>query len=149
MHCHALVCLSNQLQNPRFGCIKKHSTHNRSAPLTEHMPLPPKAKSQPKPNNNRHTNQRKALFRILFGGNIAVPTGGTPGAISLAVAINGEPVETTTMISTPTAVEQFNNISCSLFLDVIGGCCTQVSVENTGTQAISLQNANLIIERVA
>ena len=94
-------------------------------------------------------NQRKARFRILFGGNIAVPTGGTPGAISLAVAINGEPVETTTMISTPTAVEQFNNISCSLFLDVIGGCCTQVSVENTSTQAISLQNANLIIERVA
>ena len=69
-------------------------------------------------------NQRKARFRILFGGNIAVPTGGTPGAISLAVAINGEPIETTTMISTPTAVEQFNNISCSLFLDVIGGCCT-------------------------
>ena len=66
-------------------------------------------------------NQRKARFRILFGGNIAVPTA---GAISLAVAINGEPVETTTMISTPTAVGQFNNISCSLFLDVIGGCCT-------------------------
>ena len=69
-------------------------------------------------------NQRRARFRVLFGGNIAIPTGGTVQAISLAIAINGEPVNTTTMISTPAAVEQFNNISCSLFLDVIGGCCT-------------------------
>lgn len=94
-------------------------------------------------------NQRRARFRVLFGGNIAIPTGGTVQAISLAIAINGEPVNTTTMISTPAAVEQFNNISCSLFLDVIGGCCTQVGVENTSGQAISLQNSNLIIERVA
>lgn len=64
-------------------------------------------------------------------------------------AINGEPVAETTMISTPTAVEQFNSISRALFLNVPRGCCQQISVENTSTSAVSVENASLIIERVA
>lgn len=95
------------------------------------------------------TNQRRARFRISFGANIAVPTGGTAGAISLAISVNGEPVSTNQMISTPAAVAEFNNVSRALYLDVPAGCCTQVSVENTSTQAISVQNANFIVERVA
>ena len=46
-------------------------------------------------------NQCRARFRVTFGANIALPTGGTVGAISLALAINGEGVATTTMITTP------------------------------------------------
>lgn len=95
------------------------------------------------------TNQRRARFRISFGANIAVPTGGTAGAISLTISVNGEPVSTNQMISTPAAVAEFNNVSRALYLDVPAGCCTQVSVENTSTQAISVQNANFIVERVA
>lgn len=94
-------------------------------------------------------NQCRARFRVSFGGNIALPTGGTVGAISLAIAINGETVATTTMISTPAAVEEYNNIFSAVFLDVPKGCCVQVSVKNTSTQAVSVQNANLIVERVA
>lgn len=93
--------------------------------------------------------QRRARFRVSFGANIAVPTGGTAGAISVAISINGEPVATTTMISTPAAVNEFHNVSRALFLDVLGGCCTQISVENTSSAAINVENANLIIERVA
>ena len=95
------------------------------------------------------TNQKRARFRISFGANIAVPTGGTAGAISLAISVNGEPVSTNQMISTPAAVAEFNNVSRALYLDVPAGCCTQISVENTSTQAISVQNANFIVERVA
>ena len=91
----------------------------------------------------------RARFRVTFGANIAVPTGGTAGAISVAISINGEPVTTTTMISTPAAVNEFHNVSRALFLDVPGGCCTQISVENTSGVAIDVENANLIIERVA
>lgn len=94
-------------------------------------------------------NQCRARFRVSFGGNIALPTGGTVGAISLAIAINGEAVATTTMISTPAAVEEYNNIFSAVFLDVPKGCCVQVSIKNTSTQAVSVQNANLIVERVA
>lgn len=95
------------------------------------------------------TNQCRARFRVSFGGNIALPTGGTVGSISLAIAINGEPVATTTMISTPAAVEEFNNVFSAIFLDVPKGCCSQISVRNTSNQPIDVQNANLIIERVA
>lgn len=95
------------------------------------------------------TNQRRARFRITFGANIAVPTGGTVGAISLALAINGEPIQTTEMIQTPAAVAEFSNVSRTLFLDVLSGCCTQISVKNTSTETISVQNASLIVERVA
>lgn len=94
-------------------------------------------------------NQCRARFRVSFGGNIAIPTGGTVEAISLALAINGEPVSTTTMISTPAAVEEFNNVFSSIFLDVPRMCCYQISVQNISEQDIDVQNANLIIERVA
>ena len=46
-------------------------------------------------------------------------------------------------------VEQFANVASAVYLDVPAGCCTQVGVRNTSTQAINVQNANLIIERVA
>lgn len=96
------------------------------------------------------TNQCRARYRVFFSGNIAVPTGGTaPAAISLAIALNGEPVAPSTMTVTPAAVEEYNNVSSSLFVDVPRGCCTQVSVENISTQAINVANANLIVERVA
>ena len=95
------------------------------------------------------TNQCRARFRVSFGGNIAIPTGGTVGPISLAIAINGEPVATTTMISTPAAVEEYHNIFSAIFLDVPKGCCSQVSVRNISDQPINIQNANLIVERVA
>ena len=95
------------------------------------------------------TSQCRARFRVTFGGNVSLPTGGTLGPVSLAIAINGEPVATTTMISTPVALEEFNNVFSSIFLDVPAGCCSQVSVKNTTNQSIDVQNANLIVERVA
>lgn len=95
------------------------------------------------------TNQCRARFKVFFSGNIGIPTGGTVGPISLAIAINGEPVGSTTMIVTPAAVEQFFNAASAVYLDVPCGCCFQISVENVSTQPIEVQNANLIIERVA
>lgn len=95
------------------------------------------------------TNQCRARFRVSFGANIALPADGTVEPISLAIAINGEPVSATTMIYTPAAVEEFGNVFSAVFLDVPANCCYQVSVQNTSTQSIDVQNANLIVERVA
>lgn len=95
------------------------------------------------------TNQCRARFRVSFGGNVAIPTGGTVGPISLALAIDGEAVPATTMIVTPAAVEQFFNVSADLFIDVPRGCCVSVSVKNISTDAVVVQNANLIITREA
>ena len=95
------------------------------------------------------TDQCRARYKVSFGGNIAVPTGGTVEAISLAIAIDGEAVAATTMTVTPAAVEEFFNVFGAIYLDIPRGCCSQVSVKNIGAQAIEVQNANLIIERVA
>ena len=95
------------------------------------------------------TNQCRARFKVTFGANIAIPTGGTAGAISLALAISGEPVDTTSMIVTPAAVAEYFNVASSIYLDVPKNCCLTIAVENTSTQAIDVQNANLIVERVA
>ena len=95
------------------------------------------------------TNQCRARYKVSFGGNIAIPTGGTAGEISLAVTIDGEPISTTTMIETPAAVQEFANVFTAIFIDVPRGCCLTVGVRNTSDQAIEVQNANLIIERVA
>lgn len=95
------------------------------------------------------TNQCRARFKVSFGANVAIPTGGTVEAISLAIAIDGEPIATTTMIVTPAAVEEFFNVFGAIYLDIPRGCCSQISVRNTSEQAIDVQNANLIVERVA
>lgn len=96
-----------------------------------------------------NTTQCRARYRVSFGGNIAIPTGGTVEAISLAIAIEGEAVPSTTMIVTPAAVEEFFNVFSAVFLDVPRNCCMTVSVRNISTQAVDVQNANLIVERVA
>lgn len=95
------------------------------------------------------TDQCRARFRVTFGANVAIPTGGTVAPITLAIAINGEAVGPTTMISTPAAVEEFNNIFSTVFLDVPAGCCYTISVRNLSEDDIDVQNANLIVERVA
>lgn len=93
--------------------------------------------------------QCRARFKVTFGGNIAIPADGTVEEISIAIALDGEPVATTTMTVTPAAVEEFFNVFSAIFLDIPVSCCSQVSVKNISTQDILVQNANLIIERVA
>lgn len=90
-----------------------------------------------------------ARYKISFGSNMSIPTGGTVEQISLAIAIDGEPLPTSSAIITPAAVEEPWNIYVSAFVTVPRGCCYTIAVENTSAQAIAVQNSNLIIERVA
>lgn len=96
------------------------------------------------------TNQCRARFRVTFGCNVALPADTTPiTPISLAIALNGEPVAETTMISSPATAATYNGVGRNLFLDIPAGCCSQLSVENTSETVVSIQNASLIVERVA
>lgn len=95
------------------------------------------------------TNQCRARYKVGFGANIAIPTDGTVEAISVALAIDGEPLNSATGIVTPAAADQYGNVYVSVFVDVPKGCCVTVAAENTSTQTISVANANLIVERVA
>ncbi len=95
------------------------------------------------------TNQCRARFFIDFSANIAVPSTGTASEISLAIAISGEPVLSSRMVSTPTATEAYNNVSGGIYIDVPSGCCMNVAVENTSSQAVNVINSNIIVTRVA
>ena len=95
------------------------------------------------------TNQCKARFRVAFGGNIAIPTGGTVEAITAALAINGEPLSSAVATVTPAAVENYFNIYVSAIVEVPKGCCLTVAMENTSTQAINFANSNLTVDRVS
>lgn len=93
------------------------------------------------------TNQCRARFLVSFSGNIQIPADGTVEAISVAISVKGEPLQSTRMIVTPAAVENFFNVSAQVYVDVPQGCCVDVAVVNTSAQAIEMQNANLIAVR--
>lgn len=91
-----------------------------------------------------------ARYRLAFYSNVGVPTGGAAGPISLAFAINGEPVPTTTATITA-PVGSYENLATAFFVDVPRGCCYTIAVENISSPAaaIDVVNANLMIERIA
>ena len=95
------------------------------------------------------TNQCRAVFKISYGGNIAIPTGGTVEAITAALSINGEALASATATVTPAAVENYFNIYVSAQVCVPKGCCVTVGMRNTSAQAVNFANSNLTVERVA
>lgn len=94
-------------------------------------------------------NQCRALYKITFGANIAIPAGGAVAPISLAIAVDGEPLASATMIETPAAAEAFSNVFSAALVAVPRGCCVTIGVRNVGEDPVDVQNSNLIVERVA
>lgn len=105
-----------------------------------------------------------ARYQVTFNGNIAVPSDGTLGPIAIALAIDGEPIQTSRAIVTPAAVateppttENFFNVTTTAIITVPRGCCFTVSVENVSEGAtaadpapvILVQNANMTVARIA
>ena len=98
-----------------------------------------------------------ARYQVTFNGNSAVPEDGTVGPIAIALAIDGEPIQTSRAIVTPAAVDEYFNVTSTAFVTVPRGCCFNVAVENVSfgataadpATAINVQNANLVVQRVA
>ena len=97
-----------------------------------------------------------ATYQITFNANIAIPTDGSVNPIAIAIAINGEERPTSKAIYTPAAVGDYGNVTSTCIVKVPRGCCFNLSVDSvpvsaTGTPApaINVQNANLVISRIA
>lgn len=99
-----------------------------------------------------------ATYQVTFNGNIAIPEGGTVTPIAIAITVNGEPRLTSRAIFTPAAVEDFGNVTSTAIIKVPKGCCFSISVEAvpattdptvTPAPVIEVQNANLVINRIA
>lgn len=92
-----------------------------------------------------------ARYQCTFNGNIALAEDATVGPIAVALTIDGEPLLTSKAIVTPAAVGDYFNVTCTAFITVPRGCCNTISIENvsTGAPEINVQNANLVVTRVA
>ena len=95
------------------------------------------------------TNQCKARFRVAFGGNIAIPTGGTVEAISEALASNGEPLNSAAASDTPAAEGNCFKVNVRTIEEAPRNCCLTVAMENTSTQAVSFANSNMAVDRIS
>lgn len=93
--------------------------------------------------------QQFVRFLVEYHGNIAVVEGGTPGEISLAMAISGEIVPATLARVTPAAVGDYFSVSSARYVTVPAGCCYNIAIENSSDQTILVDNLNVIVTRVA
>ena len=78
--------------------------------------------------------------------------------IAIAITINGEPRLTSKAILTPAAAEDYGNVTSTCIIKIPKGCCFSMSIEYvpassdptaTPTPVIEMQNANLVINRIA
>ena len=99
-----------------------------------------------------------ARYQVVFNGNIAIPEGGEVTPIAIVLTVTGEPRVTSRAIYTPAAVDEYGNVTSTAIITVPRGCCFTLSVRyvsaeedpaTTPTPVIEMQNANLVISRVA
>lgn len=105
------------------------------------------------------TNNCFARYQVTFNGNIAIPEGGAVTPIAVALTVNGEPRLTSMAIYTPAAVDEYGNVTSTAIITVPRGCCFSVSVRyvdattddpaTTPTPSIQVQNANVVVDRIA
>lgn len=91
--------------------------------------------------------RRSSKYHVIFNANIAIPTGGTVGPISIAATIDGSVIPATTAIVTPASVEEFFNVCINFDALIWNGCCESVSIINTSSGDILVQNANIEFNR--
>ena len=105
------------------------------------------------------TNNCFARYQVTFNGNAAIPDGGDLTPIAIAITVNGETRPTSRAIYTPQVVDEYGNLTSTAIITVPRGCCFSVAVDYvdattddptvTPTPLIEVQNANLVITRIA
>ena len=133
----------NVILNTTIGCSKGYVLHRNDSGIVILRGI---------------TNNCFARYQVTFNGNIAIPSDGTaPAPISVAIAVDGEPLQTSKVTPDPPTNANYFNVTSTAIITVPKGCCFTVAVENTSTgadattpaPAINVQNANLTVSRIA
>ena len=100
-----------------------------------------------------------ARYEVEFTGNIAIPEGGAITPIATAIVVSGEERIGSRSIFTPTAVDEYGNVTSRAIVDVPRGCCFTVAVEYVSgivdtptavpTPLINVIDGSLSIVRIA
>lgn len=102
-----------------------------------------------------------ATYQVTFNANIGLPEGSDLVPIAVAIAVSGEPRLTSRAIYVPAETDEggnFGNVTSTAIIKVPKGCCFSVSVDAVPATSdptivpapiIDVQNANLVIDRIA
>lgn len=100
-----------------------------------------------------------ARYQVTFNANISIPEGGAVTPIAVAISVQGEERPTSKAVFTPAAVDELGNVTSTAIITVPRGCCFGLAVRyvdatvedpaTTPTPSINVQNANLVITRIA
>lgn len=91
---------------------------------------------------------KPGVYSVTYSGNVSIPTGGALVPISLDLTADGDTVAgSKVLLPAPSAVNTPTSISRTVLIRVFCDCCVALSVRNTGTGAINIQDANFVITR--
>lgn len=97
-------------------------------------------------NSGLFTLSKCGIYEILFNANISSPSA---GAISLAIASNGEVLPGTQMDYTVTDATIFGNVSASRLVRICNNSSKTITITNNGTLPVTAENSSIIIKKVA
>lgn len=86
----------------------------------------------------------KNQYFVSFDANISGATADT--AVELSITDNGEAIPGARMIVTPSAANALNNVSRIVELPITTCCCHTITIKNTGTATVTVQDANLVVK---
>lgn len=91
--------------------------------------------------------RRRGVYNVDFSANIGGPTAAT--AVQLSIQLGGSTLPETTMISTPAAAGDLNNVSRGTAIPILCGDYRTITVVNTGTTTVNVgAGSSLRIERI-
>ena len=95
----------------------------------------------------------RAVYKVNFHANVAVAPaadGGVLEPIIVALAQNGETMQNTVSVVTPSAIGDLWVINFETLVELPCGCCDTISVRNiSANTSIEVENANILFERIA
>lgn len=97
--------------------------------------------------SSRFVLLKPGVYQVAFNANVSIPEAGTVVPIILDLVQDGELISGSKMIYTPAAAGSLGNVSAVVLVRVFCDCCISLSVRNSSTQPINVQDANLVITR--
>lgn len=87
-----------------------------------------------------------AVYELHFSANVS---GTAAGPVQLSIALDGEPLQEATVISTVTTAADPNAVATATLVRTEGCCCSRVSIVNSGTSDVVVSpGANIFVKRV-
>lgn len=84
-------------------------------------------------------------YHVIFEANVAIPTGGTAGAITIGLTLDGVTLPGSIAVVTPAAAGDVWHISINELIDVSCGDAVTIAVQNLSGVEIEMRNAILLV----